>query len=111
MSRIVRRDDQTVIMVEQNIISTTAKDFREELLAMIKPDTKELIIDLTGVEMIDSVGLGVFIATHNGLNKIEGKLKVINVAPNILNLFKTMGLDRHFEVVGTGDIESIENDV
>lgn len=103
MSRVVRKNDQIVVMVEQDIVSTTAKDFREELLAMIKPDTSELVVDLTGVEMIDSVGLGVFIATHNGLNKIEGKLKVVNVAPNILNLFKTMGLDRHFEVVGAED--------
>ena len=105
MSRVVKRDGQNVVMVEQDIVSTNARDFREELLAMIKPDTSELIVDLTGVEMIDSVGLGVFIATHNGLNKIEGKLKVINVAPNILNLFKTMGLDRHFEVLGEGDID------
>ena len=59
-----------------------------------------MVIDLSGVELIDSVGLGVFIATHNGLRKTDGELKIINASPKLENLFKTMGLNRHFEITG-----------
>ena len=87
-----------VIKPEQNIVSTIAKEFREKLLEKIVEKNCELEIDLTGVEMIDSVGIGVFIATHNALNKVEGKLNVTHASENIFKLFKTMGLNRHFSV-------------
>jgi anti-sigma B factor antagonist len=48
--------------------------------------------------MVDSVGIGVIIATHNSLNKVGGKLKVTNITKDIYTLFTTMRLDRHFTV-------------
>jgi anti-anti-sigma regulatory factor len=48
--------------------------------------------------MVDSVGIGVIIATHNSLDQKGGKLRVINIADDIYGLFSTMRLDRHFSV-------------
>ena len=55
-------------------------------------------IDMTDVAMIDSIGLGVLIAAHNFLNKKGGKLSVNHVSDHIFSLFKTMRLDKHFDV-------------
>ena len=101
MSKITKSGSQTIIKPEQDIVSSTAKEFREELRALIENQTKDLVIDMIGVEMVDSVGLGVFIVTQNGLSKINGKLTVTNASHNIYNLFKTMGLNRQFEVSET----------
>ena len=80
------------------MVASMAQEFRNEVRSLVEEGTKELVIDLAGVEMIDSVGIGVLIASHNSLAKVGGKLKVTNVSKEVYGLFKTMRLDQHFEV-------------
>ena len=98
MMDIKKEADQTLVTPNKDIVAATAKAFREGLLALIDEGDTNIVIDLTGVEMIDSVGLGVFIASHNTLSKADGKLTVINASTNVFKLFRTMGLFRHFDI-------------
>jgi len=98
MMDIKKEARQTIVKPSEDIVAATAKAFREGLLAVIDEGESEIVVDLSNVEMIDSVGLGVFIATHNNLNKIDGKLTAINASANVFKLFKTMGLFRHFDI-------------
>lgn len=82
----------------KDIVASMADDFRKKLLKAVDQGIKSLTIDFTGVEMIDSVGLGVLIAAHNSLKEAEGSLSVKNVSEDIYKLLKTMRLDQHFEV-------------
>ena len=86
----------------KDIIASMAEDFRKRLLKMVKQGIKDLTIDLSGVEMVDSVGLGVLIAAHNSLEDAGGSLKIKNVSKDIYNLIKIMRLDQHFEVTAAG---------
>jgi anti-anti-sigma factor len=80
-------------------VASVVQEFKKELRSLIAEEPAEIAIDLTGVDMIDSVGLGVLIATHNSISKIGGKLTVMNASENIYGLLKTMRLDRHFGVM------------
>ncbi|MBF0120727.1 MAG: STAS domain-containing protein [Desulfobacterales bacterium] len=97
-STITREGSTIIVKPGRDVVASMANEFRDELHAIIQKGPKELIIDLSGVEMVDSVGIGVLIATHNSLSKVGGQLKVINVAKDIYGLFTTMRLDRHFTV-------------
>jgi anti-anti-sigma regulatory factor len=55
---------------------------------------------MEGVQMVDSVGIGVIIAAHNTLNQSQRELKVINVTKDVYGLFTTMRLNRRFVVEG-----------
>ncbi len=83
---------------EHNIVASTVQTFRDQLKSMINSGTVNITIDLIHVEMIDSVGLGVFIATHNSLSKAGGRLVVNNASEDIFRLLKMMRLDKHFTV-------------
>ena len=98
MSKITMSENQAIVTPNHDIVSSTASDFRNELLDVIKSEPDELVIDFSNINMIDSVGLGVLITTHNSMNKIGGKLIVTNVSKDIHNLLLTMRLDRHFEI-------------
>ncbi len=98
MSDITKNENQIVVKPGQDVVASMANEFRSELHNLVQESPEEIIIDLDGVEMVDSVGIGVMIATHNSLNKAGGELKVTNVAKDIFNLFCTMRLDRHFTV-------------
>ena len=92
----------TAIQVKpgRNIVASMTDEFRSELHVLVQEKPDQIIIDMAGVEMVDSVGIGVMIAVHNSLTKNGGTLKIINADKNILNLFKTMRLNRHFAVEG-----------
>jgi anti-sigma B factor antagonist len=98
MSKITKSNSQVVVQPEMNLESSTSDTFRETLLSAVNRNHSDLVIDLAKVDTIDSVGLGVFIATYNTLAKKEKKLKVINASRRIHSLFQTMGLTRRFKV-------------
>ena len=100
MSEIIKNDEHVFVKPMTDIVASMAEDFRSELQKVIEDEGKDIVIDMDGVEMVDSVGIGVIIATHNSLNKIDRQLKVINIIKDIYTLFTTMRLDRHFEIEG-----------
>jgi len=98
MTAVKEKAEPHVVQPGADIVASMADDFKSNLLQMVEKGIPELIIDFTGVDIVDSVGLGVVIATHNSLSNSGGKLKVINVSNDIYHLFKSMRLDQHFEV-------------
>ncbi|OQX62839.1 MAG: anti-anti-sigma factor [Desulfococcus sp. 4484_241] len=99
-SEITRRGNEIIVKPGRNIVASMADEFRAELHELVRENPGIITIDMDGVEMVDSVGIGVMIAVHNSLIKSEGALKVVNANKNLFNLFKTMRLDRHFTIEG-----------
>jgi anti-anti-sigma factor len=98
MIEISKNGDQLVVKPGADVVASMANEFRSQLHELVQKSPKILVIDLSGVKMVDSVGIGVIIATHNSLNKIDGELRVTNVADDIFTLFSTMRLDHHFTI-------------
>lgn len=98
MSEIVNTEGRTIIRPGTDIVASMAETFKAELLSTIDTSDGDLTIDLAGVEMVDSVGIGVIIAAHNSLDRVGRKLQVINAAKDIYSLFATMRLNRRFTV-------------
>ena len=98
MSEIIKDGDNATIKPGVDVVASMAEDFKNELLSAINDSKEDFIIDLQGVEMVDSVGIGVIIAAHNTLNQSDRNLKVINVIKDVYGLFTTMRLNRRFTV-------------
>ena len=87
-----------VIKPGKSIVASMAENFRNKLLKMIEGGIKELVIDFDGVDRVDSMGIGVLVATHNSLTKVGGRLSIINVPEDMCKLFAVMRLNQHFEI-------------
>ncbi|NDY71426.1 anti-sigma factor antagonist [Desulfobacter hydrogenophilus] len=98
MSEIVNSADQTIIKPGEDVVASMAEAFKGELLSAVNSSQGTLVIDLEGVSMVDSVGIGVIIAVYNSLSQVNRQLKVINVEQDIHGLFSTMRLNRRFTV-------------
>ena len=98
MSEIIKDGDKATIKPGVDVVASMAENFKNELLSAINDSKEDFIIDLEGVEMVDSVGIGVIIAAHNTLNQSDRTLKVINVIKDVYGLFTTMRLNRRFTV-------------
>ncbi|MGM0653887.1 MAG: STAS domain-containing protein [Thermodesulfobacteriota bacterium] len=98
MNEIITIEDQTIVKPGEDVVASMADAFKEELLSAVNSSQGTLVIDLDGVSMVDSVGIGVIIAAYNSLSQSNRQLKVINVAQDIYGLFSTMRLNRRFTV-------------
>ncbi|NLD35407.1 MAG: STAS domain-containing protein [Desulfatiglans sp.] len=95
-----RKTNKKTVKPGKDISGSIVEDLRLKLLKLINKDVNELAIDMKGVNMIDSTGLGVLIAARNSLDKAGGLLRLTNVSENIDNLFKMMGIDRYLNTDG-----------
>ncbi len=98
MSEILIEGDSAVVVPQHDIVSTMVNEFRQELKELIDKGVNDVTLDLSAVEMMDSIGMGLLIAAYNSLRKRQGKLKLVNVTNDILGLLRTMRLDKHFEI-------------
>lgn len=98
MEKAKKEAEQRVFRPGEDIVAPTVDGLRKKLLNLMEGGGKELVVDLTGVQMIDSVGIGLLVATHNSLHKTGGRLVVTNASKDICDLFKAMRLDQHFEL-------------
>jgi anti-anti-sigma factor len=73
-------------------------EFKQELASLLEDSPAEVRLDLTGAGMMDSIGIGVIIATHNSMKKKGGKLIIVNASENIIKHFKSMRLDQHLNL-------------
>jgi serine/threonine-protein kinase RsbW len=98
MTDIVKEGDLAVVKLEGDIVSSTIERLRAEFKQVLKGDVKRLQLDLADVGYVDSMGLGLLVATHNSMMKNGFRLALRNVSADIARLLKQMRLDQHFDL-------------
>ena len=93
--------DSVVITVAGEIHATTAPEFSERLNAAIADGKTGVILDLTGVEFIDSTGLSVLLSGLRSVTLRGGRLALAVSNPTVLRLFEITRLDSTFDIEAT----------
>lgn len=77
---------------------TTAADLRVELLALLDDEPEsadtELLIDLSGVDTVDMVGLGLLVGVHRQAQRRGRRLVLTGVPPRVMRLLTATRLRR-----------------
>jgi anti-anti-sigma factor len=98
MSEIKKSGNIASVKLENDIVASDVESLKTELKQLLEDGITDLTLDFSKVEMMDSMGIGILIATHNSLKKVDSQLKLINTSADILNLLKTMRLHEHFSM-------------
>jgi anti-sigma B factor antagonist len=88
----------TVVTVTGEIDLSTAPQLRDQLLELANDGNNQVIVDLEGVEFIDSTGLGVLVASLNRMRKNDGDLALVCSQARILRVFEITGLTKVFTI-------------
>jgi anti-sigma B factor antagonist len=64
-----------------------------QIRAAIANGVTRLVIDLTGVDFVDSSGLGMLVYTYGMLTERKGALRLCGVGPRLRSLLKTTKTD------------------
>jgi anti-anti-sigma factor len=87
-----------VYRVEEDIVASSATTLRTRMKDLMALGVAELVLDLSRVRMVDSAGIGLLISAHNSLKKTGGSLEITNASPEIVELFRSMRMHRHFKI-------------
>ena len=101
---ITWKDGQPTVHPAGDVVAALVPELRSALRGALAEGVREMTIDFAKVHMVDSTGLGLLISAHNSISKTGGKLAVIHVRKEILDLFRSMRVHQHFSV-SQGDVE------
>ena len=87
-----------IICPRGEIHVTTAPRFAEHLTAAIEGGKTAIVLDMTGVEFIDSTGLSVLLNGLRLLTQRRGRLALVCTNPTVLRLFQITNLDKTFDI-------------
>lgn len=80
-----------------------AEPVKQELLEFFNKPNAKIIINLEGINFIDSSGFGVFLSAMKAANNNYGALKICNVSEEVMELFKLLQLHNVFELYSSKD--------
>lgn len=105
MIQVTRENNQAVVRPEgDQIVAGTIPELRSRMRGILEEGVLDLVVDLAGVRMVDSSGIGLLISAHNSMRKVGGRMAVIHASPDLLELFHTLRMHQHFSV--SGDVEA-----
>lgn len=95
----VERDGDTCVMKLGGEVDVyTSPLFKERLVKSIDDGCRSIVVDLEGVEFIDSSGLGVLVSGLRRIKENEGSIHLVLTREPILKVFRITGLDRVFPI-------------
>jgi len=93
------RDGWQVVAVTGELELATAPRLRQQVVSLVGADAVKLVLDLTRVDFIDSVGLGVVVGALKRVRAGGGDLRVVAPQARVRALFAVTRLDEIIDVV------------
>jgi anti-sigma B factor antagonist len=93
----------TVLAVKGEVDVYTAPRLREKLVELVSQGRHRIVVDLEGVEFLDSTGLGVLVGGLKRLRSNDGDLGLVCTQSRILKVFEITGLTKVFSIFDSVD--------
>jgi anti-sigma B factor antagonist len=98
---VEQRGRYTVLAVRGEVDVYTAPRLRERLIELVSQGSHQVVVDLEGVDFLDSTGLGVLVGGLKRLRSHDGDMILVCTQPRILKVFEITGLTKVFSIHDT----------
>ena len=89
---------KVIAPAEKRLDSYVAEAFKKALLAAISDGTKDIVMDLSSVNFMDSSGLGALVYCRQRVGP-EGQIRIASARPEVATLIKLTHLDKVFPLL------------
>lgn len=104
MVNFEKRDNVDVVtFTVKKINALIADDIRDKIIRVFENANAKVVIDLKGVDYIDSSGFGCFLSLFKAARNNYCVLKFANAEPVVKALFETLNLQTIFEIFSDTD--------
>ena len=80
-----------------------AQSLKEEIAQYLNTSGKNLVLDLKGIEYIDSSGFGALLSILRNAKNNNSTFKICNISPDVMELVKLLQLHNVFEIYDNVD--------
>lgn len=84
------RKEITLLTVKGSIDTVTSPEFEEKFLSVLKANKFKLVIDLSGVDYISSVGWGLFVSEIKKIREQKGDVLLAGMTPEVAEIFELL---------------------
>lgn len=86
-----------VTPLEKRIDASSATDFKQKLIDWISQGHKQILLDLSLVDFIDSSGLGAIVSCLKAIGT-DGDLVICGIRDTVMSLFQLTRMNRVFQI-------------
>jgi anti-sigma B factor antagonist len=94
--------DETTLSIHGTLDALTAPELRPTLDAIVAEVRRSITIDLSGLRLIDSSGVGALVSLLKRARTYGGEVRVRGLRDQPLGIFRLLQLDRVFPGTPTG---------
>ncbi len=98
---------RTVVAVGGEIDVYTAPKLRDTITDLVAAGIYNIVVDMQGVEFLDSTGLGVLVGGLKKVRAHDGSLELVCNADRLLKIFKITGLAKVFVIHESAEAASV----
>lgn len=98
-----RVGEHVVVAATGEIDNVSAPALREALVAALDEGAPQVVVDLTGVEFLDSSGLGALVGVNKHAQRTSARVAVVCPQPHLRRLFEISRLDEVLQVFDSLD--------
>lgn len=100
---VEQRGDYAVAKLSGSAGMDLSADLQDQLYELADLPIKRLILDLSDLEFMSSVGLGAIIAAHQRCRLRDCRVQLVGLQPRILELLEVTRMTQLFDVYKTLD--------
>ena len=104
---LIRNSRDILIRPLEDIRMENAHDFYVELLALEGISGKNVYLDFSRVQFVDSSGIGILIKSSELLRNGLGSVSLVGLNRSLHSVFKLAGLCQIFRVIEVADLKEI----
>ena len=104
---MLERDGFVVLAIQGDVDLASSPRLREQFIELVRGGHRNVVVDLTAVDFIDSTGLGILVGAFRRLRQQGGDMSVVCTRPRILQLFEITGLAKVFAIHASVDAATI----
>jgi anti-sigma B factor antagonist len=96
LQSITAGDDCAALRITGEIDAYTAPQLRDNVIKLLADGSRHILVDLRGVEFLDSTGLGALVGSLKRILEQDGSLALVVSTEKIMTIFRVTGLIRVF---------------
>jgi anti-sigma B factor antagonist len=93
-----RNDSETLLAVRGSLDINTAPALAEEIDKVVGTKPKRVVVDLSGLDLIDSSGVAALVKLYKGVRGIGGAIEMTGARDQPLAIFKLLRMDKVFNL-------------
>ena len=102
-----RMEDIDVLELTGRLDASSTRKLKGRVDSLVNENRVKLIVDMAGVDFIDSAGLGSLVSSLRAVNEMNGDIKVVALQKQVRSIFELTRLHRIFGIFD--DVEAAMN--